>query len=148
MKHAHICAALALAAASITSAGVVARELPDLVVAGADLKATGQCAAGKTVITGAVRIRNAGKGRGQIFTTRDMLRAHAPDVSGLKGAAKFVNSIHPGDIQTVELAIRATRTLKAKGPVAIVLTVDPRNVFPEADEGNNALAVRVVVACG
>jgi CARDB len=147
MKLAHFCAGCALAASINVAATVSARELPDLVVAEAALKATGQCAAGATVIAGTVRVRNAGKGRGQIFTTRDMLAARAPHVPGLKGAVKFVNSMRPGDVQTIALAIRASRNVKAKGPVAIEITVDPRNVFAEADEGNNTLTVKVVIDC-
>ena len=136
-----------LAVLLFSGAGAEARELPDLVVAKADLKATGVCAAGKVAVAGRVRVRNAGKGRGQIFTTRDMLRAYAPAVPGLVGAVKFVNSMRPGDEQAVELRLRATSRLTVAGPVAVVITVDPRNVFPEANEKNNAKTVQVLLDC-
>lgn len=148
MKPAHICATFTLAATTVLATVAEARELPDLVVEGAQLKATGACAAGKVVIAGTVRVRNAGKGRGQIFTTYEMLSADAPRIPGLAGVARFVNSMRPGEVQTVNLTLRAARPVKADGPATIVITVDPRNVFPEADEGNNALKVKVAVDCG
>lgn len=153
MKLAHIRAAYALAATTALATTIMAttadaRELPDLVVADARLKAMGKCAVGTVVIAGTVQVKNVGKGRGQIFTTYEMLSARAPQVPGLVGAVRFVNSMHPGDVQTVDIALRASRPVKTKGPVTIVITVDPRNVFPEADEGNNTLTVRVAVECG
>jgi hypothetical protein len=147
MKFAQICTAIASVAMVNLPTTAVARELPDLVVESARLKATGTCTAGKLVVAGTVRVRNAGRGRGQIFTTYEMLSADAPRIPGLAGVARFVNSMRPGEVQTVNLTLRAARPVKADGPATIVITVDPRNVFNEADEGNNALKVKVAVDC-
>jgi hypothetical protein len=124
-----------------------AKPLPDLVIAEARLEASGQCGAGQPLVTGVVVVKNIGRGSGQIYTTRDMIRLRARGIPGLEGSAKFVNTMRPGDEQRVPVTMGAATQFKISGAVTIDIEVDPLEVFEEADEANNRASVQVTLNC-
>ncbi|MEM9356078.1 MAG: CARDB domain-containing protein [Pseudomonadota bacterium] len=130
------------------SAGATqARDLPDLVIVGSDLRHSGDCSGAKPLILGSVKVKNTGQGRGQIFTTKVMLQTRSQTIAGLRGDDRFVNSMRPGEVVVVEAKIRTSGPVKGAGPVELDLTVDPVNVFPEENETNNTNRVTVDIRC-
>lgn len=125
----------------------LAKALPDLVVSDVRLKATGHCDGRQPLIAGQVIVKNAGRGRGQIFTTRDMLRLTVRGHPELTAGAKFVNSMQPGDTQRVAVALGRGVKVQLRGTLTIDIDVDPRHTFAEANEKNNRTTVRVAVRC-
>lgn len=124
-----------------------AKSLPDLVISDVRLKATGHCDGRQPLIAGQVTVKNAGAGRGQIFTTRDMLRLVVHGHPQLTTGAKFVNSMQPGDTQRIAVELGRGAKVRLRGTLTIDIDVDPRNTFAEADEKNNRTTVRVPVRC-
>ncbi len=142
------CFCLLLVLLSSVSAGATqARDLPDLVIVGSDLRHSGDCSGAKPLILGTVKVKNTGQGRGQIFTTKVMLQTRSQTINGLRGDDRFVNSMRPGEVVVVEAKIRTSGPVKGAGPVALDLTVDPVNVFPEENETNNTRRVTVDIRC-
>jgi hypothetical protein len=125
----------------------LAKRLPDLIISEARLKATGDCGLLKPLIAGVVYVKNVGKGRAQIFTTRDMVRSRVRGLPELKDDDKFVNSMRPGEVQVITVRMGVGRTFKVSGVVIVDIEVDPLNVFEEADEANNKMSVRVRLDC-
>ncbi len=126
---------------------VLARDLPDLVIVAAQLEATGDCSGRKPLVTGRVRVKNIGQGRGQIFTTKEMLRSHIAARPEIRGGDRFVNSMRPGDIVSVDVRIGMGRAHSISGRHDVVLTVDPENVFKEENERNNSAVASVSLNC-
>ncbi|MGI9423730.1 MAG: CARDB domain-containing protein [Hyphomicrobiaceae bacterium] len=127
-----------------------ARDLPDLVITKAELKATGKCGGEQALIVGKVAVKNVGIGRGQIFTTKVMLRSGIRGRPEIIGADRFVNSLRPGDevFVTVHLRSRnAGRVSDLAGSREVQLTVDPVDVFRESNERNNTARATVVINC-
>ena len=79
--------------AAMGAAPALARDLPDLVIIGSDLRHSGDCSGKQPLIVGDVRIKNIGQGRGQIFTTKVMLQTRAKSDHDLRGNDRFVNSM-------------------------------------------------------
>ncbi len=141
-------AAPALVAATLLFAlGAAARDLPDLAIVAASLRATGDCSGRTPLITGKVRVKNVGQGRGQIFTTREMIASHIVGRPEIRGGDRFVNSMRPGEVVTVEIRVGLGRPHRIEGTHTLVLTVDPERVFKEEDEANNRTEVQVALSC-
>jgi len=130
-----------------SSAPAGAKALPDLVIAEARLEASGHCGAGQPLVTGVVVVKNIGRGIGQIYTTRDMIRLRARGIPGFEGGAKFVNTMRPGDEQRVPVTMGAAMDSKVTGAVTIDIEVDPLQVFEESDKTNNRASVQVTLNC-
>ena len=143
---AHIMLCSAMLAATLTQPAL-ARDLPDLVIVGSDLRHSGDCSGRDPLIVGDVKIQNVGQGRGQIFTTKVMLQARAKSNHKLSGNDRFVNSMRPGEVVTVEARIKANGASAINGPVSLELIVDPVKVFQEENEQNNRATVTVKVQC-
>ena len=94
-----------------------ARDLPDLLIVGSDLRHSGDCSGGDPIIVGDVKIQNIGRGRGQIFTTKIMLQARAKSNQKLSGDDRFVSSMRPGEIVTVKARKKANGASAINGPV-------------------------------
>lgn len=124
-----------------------ARDLPDLVIVEARLAPTGDCTGHGPLITGRVRVKNIGQGRGQIFTTREMLRSYIAARPEIRGGDRFVNSMRPGDVVLVDIRIGTGRAHRISGRHEVVLTVDPEAVFKEENERNNTARATVTLAC-
>ncbi|MEM7747547.1 MAG: CARDB domain-containing protein [Pseudomonadota bacterium] len=131
----------------VSAMAAQARDLPDLVVVGSDLRHSGSCDGSKPLIVGSVKVKNIGQGRGQIFTTKVMLQTRSQAINGLRGDDRFVNSMRPGEVVVVEAKIKTSGTIRVNGPVDIELTVDPVNVFAEENEANNTTKVTINVRC-
>ena len=130
-----------------SAAPVKARDLPDLVIAKAELRASGDCSGRTPLITGKVHVRNAGIGRGQIFTTKEMIASQVEGRADIRGGDRFVNSMKPGETVVVEVRIGGAQVHGVAGRQTVLLTVDPNDVFEEENERNNALRVTVAVNC-
>ena len=128
-------------------ASVHARDLPDLVITKAELQATGDCSGRTPLIKGKVHVKNIGIGRGQIFTTKEMIGSRVVGRAGIRGGDRFVNSMKPGEIVVVEVGIGRGRAQGVVGSQTVVLTVDPNGVFEEENERNNEMRVTVDVRC-
>ncbi len=142
--------AVALTAASlvlVAPAAVQARDLPDLVITGIDLKASGDCSGRTPLIIGKAQVSNIGQGRGEIFTTREMIASSIAGRPEIHGADRFVNSMRPGEMVTVEVRLGAGRAHRISGTHVVVVTLDPKNVFKEENEANNRTEVSVALAC-
>ncbi len=126
---------------------VLARDLPDLIIERAELQATGDCSGTAPLIIGTAIVKNVGTGRGQIFTTREMIVVELETSPPLRSAHRFVNSMRPGESVSVPLDIGGSAVRIGDGAYQIRLTVDPRNVFREESETNNTVTMRVVIAC-
>ncbi|HUS98261.1 MAG TPA: CARDB domain-containing protein [Hyphomicrobiaceae bacterium] len=139
----------ALAAAAILGLPRTAlgKELPDLVISEAKLRATGNCGLTEPVIVGDVYVQNIGKARAQIFTTKDMVRSRVRGMSRLKGASKFVNSLKPGELHKIAIRLGTGSRLTVSGEVIVDIEVDPLNVIKESDEANNRVSARVTLNC-
>jgi len=130
-----------------------ARDLPDLVISGTQLAATGDCSGKTALISGKVYIKNTGQGRGQIFTTREMIRSFVKDQPNIKGADRFVNSMRPGETVAVDIQLSRLDQFgkglptRISGTYDVVLEVDPRGVFKEENESNNHIIVQVKLFC-
>lgn len=125
----------------------VARDLPDLMIVGADLRHSDDCSGRQPLIVGPVKVKNIGLGRGQIFTTKVMLRTRSKGMPAISGDDRFVNSMRPQEVVIVEARIAAATPLTMNGQIELELTVDPVNVFPEENEENNTVRVTVDVRC-
>ncbi|MCB1512219.1 MAG: hypothetical protein KDJ36_15065 [Hyphomicrobiaceae bacterium] len=139
--------AAAVAAVLGSTPSAIAKELPDLVIAVADLKSTGQCDGRGPAISGSITVKNAGAGRGLIFTTRDMLRITVRGRPRLSAGFKFVNSMAPGHTQRVPVSLGAGSGPHKPGRLTVDITVDPRNVFEESNKRNNRMRMHVTMVC-
>lgn len=139
-----ISAAILLA---IVAGPASARDLPDLVIISADLRHSGDCSGQQPLIVGPVKIKNVGQGRGQIFTTKVMLQTRANGQPTIAGNDRFVNSMRPDEVVTVEARIKAAAPVAINGRVELELTVDPVDVFAEENDANNSARVVVDVRC-
>ncbi len=137
-------AAVAMAGAALPA---FAKDLPDLIVERIALRATGDCSGRGPLITGEVVVKNTGRGRGQIFTTRDMVRIEVKGRRQLSRGFKFVNSMAPGQAQRVPARIGQGLGPHRPGTLNIDVTVDPRKVFEESNEGNNRATASVTITC-
>jgi|GEM_PF-4108939 len=133
--------------ALLRAAPAQAGDLPDLVISKARLWSTGKCGRLGPLIVGDVYVKNIGKARAQIFTTRDMVRTRVRDMPSLKDDDKFVNSMKPGEVQKIAIRMGIGRTFKISGVHTIDIVVDPENVFAEAKENNNRFSVQVTLDC-
>ena len=124
-----------------------ARDLPDLQIVSTELRHSGDCSGRRPLVIGEVKVQNAGQGRGQIFTTKVMLQARSKLYTTLRGDDRFVNSMRPGEIVTVEARINSSGRVTINGPVELELVVNPVNVFPEENETNNTSKVMVDIRC-
>lgn len=124
-----------------------ARDLPDLVITKAELQATGDCSGRAPLIQGKVHVQNIGLGRGQIFTTKEMIGSQVAGRSDIRGGDRFVNSMKPGETIVVDVRIGHARVQSLVGRQTVLLTVDPNGVFEEENERNNETRVTVDVRC-
>ncbi len=129
------------------STPVQARDLPDLIISKAELSVTGDCSGRTPLITGQVWVQNSGLGRGQIFTTREMIVSQVVGRADIRGGDRFVNSLKPGESVVVNIRIGHAKVQGLVGAQTVELTVDPNNVFEEENERNNAFRVTVEVRC-
>ena len=140
--------AIAIAALGALATGAAeARDLPDLTITRADLRATGTCNGTEPLIAGSVDVKNIGQGRGQIFTTREMIRSTVVDQPTVRGGDRFVNSMRPGEVVTVNVRIGVGTAHRLTGRHRVVLMVDPERVFKEESETNNSVEVAVQLDC-
>lgn len=130
-----------------TASPAFAKELPDLIVERIALRATGDCSGRGPLLVGEVVVKNAGSGRGQIFTTRDMVRIDVKGRPQLSRGFKFVNSMAPGQAQRVPVSIGKGMGPHRPGSLSVDVTVDPRNVFEESNERSNRATARVTITC-
>ena len=125
----------------------LARDLPDLVITQIRLEASGDCGSGGALITGRVDVKNIGQGRGQIFTTREMIRSHIRGEPRIRGGDRFVNSMRPGETVSVDVRIGTNGPYRIAGRRTVVFEVDPQKVFKEEDESNNTATAALVLSC-
>ncbi len=140
-------AMLAISSPTMALAPALARDLPDLVITQVALKPSGSCGKGRVLISGRIDIKNVGQGRGQIFTTKEMVRSHVRSQPRIRGGDRFVNSMRPGETVTVDIRIGTKGPYTVTGRQTIVLQVDPENVFKEENEANNTATAEVVLSC-
>lgn len=138
---------LSLAATMAMAAPAAARDLPDLIISKSRLAATGDCSGRQPLISGSADVTNTGQGRGQIFTTKEMIRSHVVGRPDIRGADRFVNSMRPGETVTVEIRVGQGQRHNIVGRHTVELEVDPVGVFEEENEHNNTVKIEIEVKC-
>jgi hypothetical protein len=140
-------AALVKVCLALATHSALARDLPDLIITNIQLQSSGGCGSGGALITGRIDVKNIGQGRGQIFTTREMIRSHIRGEPRIRGGDRFVNSMRPGETVSVDVRIGTKGPYRITGRRTVVLEVDPEKVFKEEDETNNTATADLVLSC-
>lgn len=147
MRRRLVGATLVMGCLAVATRPAVARDLPDLVITNVQLQSSGGCGSGGALITGRIDVKNIGQGRGQIFTTREMIRSHIRGEPRIRGGDRFVNSMRPGETVSVEVRLGTKGPYRITGRRTVVLEVDPKKVFKEENETNNTATADLVLSC-